>query len=129
MPRINVLLLLILLAASALVIWFSQLPIVALSTPPAEVPYELDTRTTDALLSLHKSLVEIESISGNEGEVGKWLASYLQQQNLTVELQEVEPNRYNVLAYPGTERKTKILVTSHIDTVRNDSVSPFGDKK
>jgi acetylornithine deacetylase len=84
-------------------------------TPP---PPPLGSQTRDALLALHKSLVEIESITGNEKAVGQWLASYLEAQKWTVELQEAAKNRYNVLAYPGKERKTKILVSSHIDTVR-----------
>ena len=73
--------------------------------------------TSDALLNLHRKLVEIESITGNEKNVGKWLVSYLEKQNLTVELQEVGVDRFNVFAYQGKKRKTDILVTSHIDTV------------
>lgn len=78
---------------------------------------KLDSSTSGALLDLHRKLVEIESITGNEKEVGKWLGSYLEKQNLTVELQEVGIDRFNVFAYPGKERKTDNLVTSHIDTV------------
>ena len=78
----------------------------------------LDAATKAELLSLHRSLVEVESISGNEEDVGQWLAAYLRERNFTVELQEVDKHRYNLLAYPGAERKTKILVSSHIDTVR-----------
>ncbi|KAF1982371.1 Zn-dependent exopeptidase [Aulographum hederae CBS 113979] len=69
------------------------------------------------LLSLHKKLIEIESITGNEYDVGKWLAGYLESHGLTVEKQKVAEKRFNILAYPGKERKTKVLVTSHIDTV------------
>lgn len=84
----------------------------------ASPPPPLDSQTRDALLALHKSLVEIESITGNERAVGEWLASYLESHRWTVELQEVAKDRYNVIAYPGEERETKILVSSHIDTVR-----------
>jgi len=73
--------------------------------------------SSDELLSLHRKLVEIESISGHEKGVGYWLASYLKKQNLTVELQKVDKGRFNVFAYRAQERKTKVLVTSHIDTV------------
>jgi acetylornithine deacetylase len=73
--------------------------------------------TTSDLLTLHKRLVETESITGNEKDVGKWLASYLSDAGLTVEKQEVAKDRYNIFAYPGTSRKTSVLVTSHIDTV------------
>ncbi|KAE9971519.1 hypothetical protein EG328_005526 [Venturia inaequalis] len=80
-------------------------------------PRILPVVTSNELLSLHRKLIEIESISGNEKPVGEWLKGYLEAKNLTVELQEVEEGRYNVFAYPGTERKTKVLVSSHIDTV------------
>ncbi|KAJ8070415.1 hypothetical protein OCU04_000789 [Sclerotinia nivalis] len=78
-----------------------------------------------SLLKLHKSLVEIESTSGNEHDAGAFLISYLKKQNLTVEIQDVdfvessssEKKRQNVLAYIGDKRRTRTLVTSHIDTV------------
>ena len=82
---------------------------------------------SSSLLSLHKDLVEIESISGNENHVGEYLKNYLRRHNFTVETQLVAPldtlghssqaARYNLLAYPGNRRDTRILVSSHIDTV------------
>lgn len=75
------------------------------------------------LLELHKTLIEYESITGNEHEVGQWLASYLQKQNFTVETQEVTPAtstqqaRLNIFAYVGDTRSTRTLISSHIDTV------------
>lgn len=79
------------------------------------------------LLSLHRSLMEIDSTSGREHDVAIWLESYLTALNFTVEKQAVEPlpdsnpsqtpQRYNILAYPGLNRKTRILLSSHIDTV------------
>jgi acetylornithine deacetylase len=75
-------------------------------------------------LALHKSLVEISSITGNEHKVADWLTSYLQQNSFTVEKQKVRTetgektySRYNILAYTGKSRKSRTLVTSHIDTV------------
>jgi acetylornithine deacetylase len=79
--------------------------------------------STSSLIDLHKSLIEYESISGNEHGVALWLASYLKEHNFTVETQEVEGatpehhTRLNVFAYVGDNRKTRTLVTSHIDTV------------
>ncbi|KAF2810083.1 Zn-dependent exopeptidase [Mytilinidion resinicola] len=84
-----------------------------LSSESSIIPAE----TSKELLSLHRKLVEIESISGNEDEVGHWLASYLESKNFTVELQEVRAKRFNVFAYKGKNRKTPILVSTHIDTV------------
>jgi acetylornithine deacetylase len=79
--------------------------------------------STKALLSLHKSLIEYESITGNEYSVGSFLTHYLKSKNFTVETQDVGPgpssssSRQNILAYPGKTRKTRTLVSSHIDTV------------
>lgn len=68
------------------------------------------------LLYLHRKLIETESITGNEQNVGQWLSSYLRDKNFTVETQKVSEDRYNILAY-GSKRSTTILVSSHIDTV------------
>lgn len=77
--------------------------------------YVVDSKYS--LLKLHRSLVEIESISGNENVVAHSLASYLESAGLTVELQHVEDDRYNIYAYIGKSRNTLLVVTSHIDTV------------
>ena len=82
------------------------------------------------LLVLHRRLVEIESITGNEYAVGVYLEDFLLQHNYTVERQYVgtQPGsfstlkgekkpRFNLLAYPGSTRNTRVLLSSHIDTV------------
>ncbi|KAH3678524.1 hypothetical protein WICMUC_001541 [Wickerhamomyces mucosus] len=69
------------------------------------------------LIKLHKSLVEIESVSGNEYEVSHYLSRYLTSKGFNVELETVEKNRENVYAYLGESKDAKILLTSHIDTV------------
>ena len=71
---------------------------------------------------LLKQLIEIPSVTGDELAVGEFLQSKLSALGLTVELQAVSakkyPNpRYNLLAYPGKHRQTRVLLTSHIDTV------------
>lgn len=78
-----------------------------------------DPISNSPLLSLHKSLVEIPSVTGGEREVGEWLANYLMSKNFTVETQSVSEDgaRFNVFAYLGKNRTTSTLVTSHIDTV------------
>jgi acetylornithine deacetylase len=75
------------------------------------------------LLSLHKSLIEHESISGNEHNASQFLVTYLKSKNFTVETQactaypDLKTPRENVFAYLGKTRKTRTLVSSHIDTV------------
>ncbi|KAG4439524.1 hypothetical protein IFR05_005009 [Cadophora sp. M221] len=79
--------------------------------------------STSSLLALHKGLITHESISGNEQSVGAYLAKYLESKKFTVEIQEVEPRtsthppRNNIFAYVGKARKTRTLISSHIDTV------------
>lgn len=75
---------------------------------------------THDLISFHQNLTQIESITGNEKNVGEWLVSSLQSQGYNVEKQQVsaDPKRFNVLAWPGKQRDAKVLLSSHIDTVR-----------
>lgn len=80
------------------------------------------------LLSLHRSLSEIKSISNSEQAVGNFLAEYLGAHNFTVVKQEVpfdddfkgDPKnpRFNVFAYPSNSTPTPdIILTTHMDTV------------
>ncbi|KAJ5435763.1 Peptidase M20 [Penicillium cf. griseofulvum] len=87
----------------------------------------LDDIISDSpLLSLHRDLVKIESISGNEHDVGLFVAQYLEARDFTVVKQEVPPvkgqedtkTRYNIYATPKSyTQPPSILLTSHIDTV------------
>lgn len=82
------------------------------------------------LFSLHKDLVDIESISGNEQAVAEFLEVHLESHNYTVERQYLEPlptklqasQRFNLLAYPGN-RQTPVLLTSV--STRTKRSSPF----
>ncbi|KAJ5552608.1 hypothetical protein N7494_001986 [Penicillium frequentans] len=79
--------------------------------------------TSSPLLTFHKNIVEIPSISGNEKSVGEYIINFLASQNFTVEKQlvtpatETEKERFNVYAYVGENRFPDVLLTSHIDTV------------
>ncbi|KAH8602734.1 hypothetical protein B0O99DRAFT_499330 [Bisporella sp. PMI_857] len=83
----------------------------------------IDGTTPLPLLDLHKALIEYESITSHEQSVAVYLHSYLTRQGFTVETQKVTPEtdkvgaRYNIFAYLGSERKTRALISSHIDTV------------
>ncbi len=74
---------------------------------------------TDDLIAFHKNLTQIETITYNEEAASEWLASSLESQGYHVEKQFVDkkPGRFNIYAYPGSKWNSKVLVSSHIDTV------------
>ena len=90
-----------------------------------------DVIKSSPLLSFHRDIIRIESISNNEHEIGVFVADFLESKNFTVVKQEVPPMkrkqddengppkpRYNIFAYPDSlTEKPSILLTSHIDTV------------
>ncbi|WZH49773.1 Acetylornithine deacetylase [Fusarium acuminatum] len=75
------------------------------------------TIASSPLLELHKALVERPSTSGSEKPVTDFLKTYLEDAGLTVEIQVVADQRDNVFAYYNNTRDTRVLVTSHVDTV------------
>ncbi len=108
------------LLASSIVSSFSIGPQHRLSTSEI-LSHNAATKSepTESLLALHKSLVEIPSISRDEHKVGQWLAQYLKDQGFTVESHPISthPPRENIFAYLGAQNKTRTLISSHIDTV------------
>lgn len=75
------------------------------------------------LLSFHREIVQIPSISGHEKSVGDFVFDFIQSYDLTVEKQIVIPKtesneeRFNIFAYTGINRFPDVILTSHIDTV------------
>src|SRR4051812_24411901 len=59
--------------------------------------------TVDAvdLIALTRSLVDIDSTTGREADVCRWLSSYLRSLGFTVVEQPVDERRFNVLAQVG----------------------------
>ena len=94
-----------------------QLPIPLNGLETLQQPAISKPHYSNDLVGLHKNLTTIESISLNELKVGQWLKSYLEDQGYSTEAQEVDKDRYNILAWSGKNRNAKTLVTSHIDTV------------
>jgi acetylornithine deacetylase len=66
------------------------------------------------LFDLARQLISIPSVTGNELEVGNFLASRLSSAGYRVEKQEVDPGRFNVMAFAG---KPRVIFCTHIDTV------------
>ena len=67
------------------------------------------------LFDLTRQLIDIPSLTGDEGAVGSFLASHLESLKYRVERQEVAPGRFNVLA--TTEAPPRIVFSTHMDTV------------
>jgi len=66
------------------------------------------------VLELTRKLVEIPSVTGQEGKVGAFLHSLLQGLGWRCVRQPVDSNRFNVLA---TRKNTSVILTTHMDTV------------
>ena len=65
--------------------------------------------------ALTRSLVDIPSVSGDEGEISAFVASLLERLGYRVELQEAAPGRSNVIA--RTAAAPRVVFASHLDTV------------
>jgi acetylornithine deacetylase len=68
-------------------------------------------------VALTRQLIDIESISGNEGAAASFLADYLQQLGYTVERMPVVDERFNVFARPPAVAAPALVFSTHIDTV------------
>jgi acetylornithine deacetylase len=70
------------------------------------------------LFELTRTLVDIESITGNEEQVGRYLFDYLKRlasrTGGEVETMDVEPRRFNVFAHWG---EPAVTLSTHMDTV------------
>lgn len=66
------------------------------------------------LFALTLDLLSIDSTTGREGEVGRYLGDLLRRQGYDVTLQEVTPGRWNVYAHRG---RPLLVLSTHLDTV------------
>jgi acetylornithine deacetylase len=66
------------------------------------------------LLHLTRSLVDIDSTTGRETAVGRWLSRYLQELGFKVLEQPVDDLRFNLLATAG---KPEVVLSTHFDCV------------
>ncbi|CAF9915827.1 hypothetical protein IMSHALPRED_002710 [Imshaugia aleurites] len=115
---------------------FSQQIHYQLDTLRLEQHVKLDESeySKDLVISLHRALVNIESISGNEQAIGEFLEAYLKSHNYTVERQyldarptslpvsrykeqRAQKQRFNLLAYPGETPQTPVLLSSAFEPV------------
>jgi acetylornithine deacetylase len=66
------------------------------------------------LVDLTRTLVDIDSTTGIEGDCGRWLAAYLRARGWRVEEQPVTDTRFNVLA---TLDPPRVVFSTHFDCV------------
>ncbi|MGH9898690.1 MAG: M20/M25/M40 family metallo-hydrolase [Pyrinomonadaceae bacterium] len=66
-------------------------------------------------IKLTRTLIDIPSITGEEAEVGRFLADYLEKLKFDVEVQNVSAGRDNIIA--RTKADPEIVFSTHIDTV------------
>jgi acetylornithine deacetylase len=64
-----------------------------------------------------RELVDVESITGNEAQVGDFLASRLTALGFATQKGPVERHRFNVLALPPNAPSPKVVFSTHMDTV------------
>ena len=69
---------------------------------------------TLSLLQLARTLVDIDSTTGQEGDCGRWLAAYLRRRGFRVEEIPVTDDRFNVLA---TIDPPQVMLSTHFDCV------------
>jgi len=64
-----------------------------------------------------RELIDIESITGNEAQVGEFLADRLGKLGYTVQKGPVERHRFNVLALPRAVSSPAVVFSTHMDVV------------
>lgn len=69
------------------------------------------------VVALTRRLVDIESITGNEGPVGRFLVEELQRLGYAVQHTVTNGERANVYATPPQEPNPAIVFSTHMDTV------------
>ena len=71
------------------------------------------------LVALTRSLVDIDSTTGREGDVGRWLADYLRGRGFAVTEQPVDGPRFNLIATSAVQpfRAAEVVLSTHLDCV------------
>src|SRR5262245_16212345 len=76
----------------------------------------LDCIDRSALLDLASDLIRIPSFKTGETRLARWLAEYFTARGYVVDLQEVEPGRFQTIAtLRGTGGGQSLMLNGHID--------------
>ncbi len=77
------------------------------------------------IVSLTRSLVDIDSTTGREGECGRWLADYLRGRGCGVVEQRVDETRFNVIATASRSTVAQGFSPAVTFSTHFDCVPPF----
>jgi acetylornithine deacetylase len=80
----------------------------------------------DRLKKLLIELVDIYSPSGKEEEIVEFAERYLKKYGLAVSKQEVDENRFNLIALPEGKDEVNLCFVGHLDTVTAHDLEDFG---
>ena len=80
----------------------------------------------ERLKKLLKDLVDIYSPSGKEEEVIEFAEQHLKEHGLVVSKQEVDENRFNLIAFPEGRDEVDLCFVGHLDTVTAHDLEDFG---
>ncbi len=65
-----------------------------------------------------KEILSIQSVTGNEKELGSYLEHYMRELGLYTKIRHISPNRFNVYGMTGKNcRKPRLMLNGHFDTV------------
>ncbi len=79
------------------------------------------------LFELTRKLIDIPSVTGDERAVGEFLKSHLESLGYSVKLQEVQRDRFNVIATTGPS--PRVVFSTHLDTVPPHIVSSEDEER
>ncbi|PSH03651.1 MAG: peptidase dimerization protein [Acidobacteria bacterium] len=83
-------------------------------------------------VALTRQLIDIESVTGKEGPVADFIATYLEELGYLVERMHVEGQRFNIFARPANIDVPTLVFSTHTDTVppflpsREDAENIYG---
>src|SRR5438552_14415425 len=73
------------------------------------------------IVALTRALVDIDSTTGQEAQVGRWLAAYLRRLGFSVTQQPVDGGRLNIIAAPGEHGSGRsaptVVLSNHLECV------------
>src|SRR5882724_4894849 len=79
------------------------------------------------LFALTRRLIDIPSVTGDEKDVGEFLAWHLESLGYRVERQEVAKDRFNVIATTGAS--PRLVFSTHMDTVPSHIISSEDEER